>query len=96
MLACVRSSNTRTSTTVVNNVVVAPPVMAPPMFSPFGFGFGGFSIMPTFVMPVPFMGGLLQFFLLATLASVIFGAVRALSAGNAAQKKGKDDSWGDL
>uniref|UniRef100_A0A7S0WG54 Uncharacterized protein n=1 Tax=Chlamydomonas leiostraca TaxID=1034604 RepID=A0A7S0WG54_9CHLO len=83
-----------TSTTTVNNVVVGAPVMAPPLFSPFGgFGFGGFSIMPTFIMPIPFFGGLLQLFFLVTLVSVVFGVIRSLGAG---KNKDKDGGWGDL
>eukprot|EP00195_Chlamydomonas_chlamydogama_P013807 CAMPEP_0202898704 /NCGR_PEP_ID=MMETSP1392-20130828/7155_1 /ASSEMBLY_ACC=CAM_ASM_000868 /TAXON_ID=225041 /ORGANISM="Chlamydomonas chlamydogama, Strain SAG 11-48b" /LENGTH=176 /DNA_ID=CAMNT_0049584707 /DNA_START=81 /DNA_END=611 /DNA_ORIENTATION=- len=87
-----------TSTTVNNTtVVMAPPVYSPPMFSPFGFSpFGGFSIMPTFVMPVPFLGGILQFMFLAMIASVIFGVIRGIASSASSSQKKKDDGWGDL
>mmetsp|Transcript_19642 Transcript_19642/g.54789 ORF Transcript_19642/g.54789 Transcript_19642/m.54789 type:complete len:200 (-) Transcript_19642:531-1130(-) len=93
------------TTTTVNNTVIAAPAMAPPVYapSPFGFGgfgFGGFSIMPTFVMPFPFFGGILQFFLLMFVVSVVFNVVRAIAsnASNNNNSSGgkKDDGWGDL
>lgn len=49
----------RTTTVYNSTTVIAPPVMAPPVFGGFGSPFG-FSIMPTFVMPVPFLGGIVQ------------------------------------
>ncbi len=87
-----RSQSSRT--TVVNNtVVMAPPVVAPPLFG--GFGFGGFSVFPTFFMPVPFFGGILQVFFLLFAVSAVAAIVRGLlSSGNKNNKK--DDSWGDL
>jgi hypothetical protein len=51
----------RTTTVYNSTTVIAPPVVAPPVYGGFGFGSPfGFSIMPTFVMPVPFLGGILQ------------------------------------
>ncbi|KAF5829715.1 hypothetical protein DUNSADRAFT_15595 [Dunaliella salina] len=93
------------STTTVNNTVIGAPAVAPPVYSyapsPFGGfgGFGGFSIMPTFVMPFPFFGGILQFFLLMFVVSVVFNIVRAIASSASNNSSGgnkKDDGWGDL
>lgn len=74
---CRRGSTTvahsHTSVTVVAPVV-APVVPVAPMGG-FGYGygwgmpFGGFRIMPTFVMPFPFLGGMLSFMFLVSGAS---------------------------
>jgi hypothetical protein len=63
----------------VNNYVAAP-VMAPPVFG--GWGFGGFSIMPTFVMPIPFagFGTILSLFLVLALVSAVFNVVSSMSS----------------
>lgn len=57
-------------------------------------GFG----MPIF-MPMPFFGGILQFFFLITAVSLVFNVVRSVASrndGGAGGKKKDDDGWGDL
>lgn len=83
--------------TTVNNVVVAPGVAAPPVYAGYGYGSPfGFSIMPTFVMPFPFFGGLLQIFLLMAVVSVVFNVIRGIAAASSSNNNKKDDGWGDL
>jgi len=78
-------------------IVAAPPVYSP--FSPFGgyggFGFGGFRIMPTFVMPFPFFGGLFQFMFLMLMFSVVFNVIRSFFSGSG-KSKAKNDDWDSL
>jgi len=86
--------NTYHSTTIV----AAPPVYAASPFSPFGgyggFGFGGFRIMPTFVMPFPFFGGLFQFMFIALMFSVIFNVVKGFLGSS--KRSSKNDDWDKL
>ena len=84
-----------------NTTVVGAPAVAPPLFGGFGFGgfgfpFGGVSIMPTFAVPIPFFGGLLQFFFLTTLLAVVFGVVRAIASNAGNKNKNDKDGWGDM
>jgi uncharacterized membrane protein len=87
-------SNTYHSTTIV----AAPPVYAASPFSPFGgyggFGFGGFRIMPTFVMPFPFFGGLFQFMFIALMFGVIFNVVKGFLGSS--KRSAKNDDWDKL
>lgn len=92
------SSSPASRSQVVNNtVVVAPPVVAPPLFGfgmPFGgFGYGGFGMGMGIGFPV--FGGLLQFFLVLTLVSVVFSVIRGLM-NSGSKNKNKDDGWGEL
>ncbi|GFH23776.1 hypothetical protein V8C86DRAFT_2604551 [Haematococcus lacustris] len=85
-------------TTVINNTtVLAPaPVMAPPLIGGFGYGGFGYSFMPSFVLPFPFMGGILQIFLVVTVVSIIFNVIKGVFAATVSASKKNDDGWGDL
>lgn len=68
-----RSAPATSNTTVINRTTV---VAAP---SPFGFGmpfFGGWGFGPTFIMPFPFFGGLIQIMFLLLIVNVVFGIVK--------------------
>ncbi|KAL6765280.1 hypothetical protein V8C86DRAFT_2464391 [Haematococcus lacustris] len=91
-------TQTRQQTTIIHNTtVLAPaPVMAPSLFGGFGYGGFGYRFMPSFVMPVPYLGGILQVVFVVTLVSLVFGLIKAVIAATFGAKKKKDDSWGDL
>jgi hypothetical protein len=74
-------------------IVAAPPVYASP-FGGFGYGFGGFRIMPTFVMPFPFFGGILQFMFLALMLGFVFNVVRGVMGSS--KRATKNDDWDRL
>lgn len=87
------------SSTTVNSYSTT--VVAPPVVGGFGYGygmpfFGGWGFGPTFIMPFPFMGGLLQIMFLLLIVNVVFGIVKgAINAAGSATKK-KDDDWDQL
>lgn len=84
----------------------APPVVVAPSYgyhpSPFGFG-GGFGF-PT-IVPIGFFGGgLLQFFVLMMVISVVFNVISGIASKASSGKDAADnkrdknggDGWGDL
>jgi uncharacterized membrane protein len=90
-----KNSRAQSSRTVVNNTTV----VAPPLVGGFGWGmpFGGYGwgFGPTFLMPFPFMGGLIQMMFLLLIVNVVFSVVKgAVSAAGKADKK--DDDWDSL
>lgn len=95
-----RRAAPRAQPRVTNNysttVVAAPPVYAASPFGYGGFGFGGFRLMPTFVMPFPFFGGLFQFMFLALMFSVVFGVVKGMLGGSSKRSQAKNDDWDKL
>jgi hypothetical protein len=82
--------NNYSSTTIV----AAPPVYSAPMFGGFGYGYGGFRLMPTFVMPFPFFGGILQFMFLALMMGFVFNVVRGVMGSS--KRASKSDDWDKL
>lgn len=51
----------------------------------YGFGmpfFGGWGFGPTFIMPFPFFGGLLQIMFLLLIVNVVFGIVKVSEQGS--------------
>jgi uncharacterized membrane protein len=73
-------SSSRASTTTVNSYSTTV-VAAPPVVGGFGYGFGmpffgGWGYRPTFLMPFPFFGGLLQIVFLLVIVNVVFSIVK--------------------
>ncbi|GBF92864.1 hypothetical protein Rsub_05483 [Raphidocelis subcapitata] len=86
----------RTRATVNN---YSTTVVAPPLVGGYGFGmpfFGGYGFGPSLFMPMPFMGGILQFMIVLFMINVVFSVVKG--AVNAANKPGgkSDDDWDSL
>jgi len=98
-----RQTTTTTSTTVVNNYVTPAPMYAPPVYG--GFGFGGFSIMPTFVVPIPFggFGAIFGLFFTIAMLGAVFNVVRSMQESSSSSSSTtttttttkKYDSWDD-
>lgn len=51
--------------------------------------------MPTFYMPFPFFGGILQFMFLMLVAGVVFNIIRGFF-GSSSSSKSKNNDWDDL